>query len=63
MPRSCAIYRYSATSTNEPNHLFHQLPKDEKLREACITRVRTEMHVPGPSFYVCSYHFGEDDFT
>ena len=40
MPKSCAVYQCSATSANEKNRSFHQFPKDAKLRQAWIARLR-----------------------
>ncbi|XP_065057293.1 uncharacterized protein LOC135685315 [Rhopilema esculentum] len=63
MPKSCAVYQCSATSENEKNRSFHQFPKDPKLRQAWIARIRREGFTPSASSYVCSFHFSEEDFN
>ena len=61
MPKSCAVYECSATSENEKNRSFHQFPKDPKLRQAWIARIRRDGYNPSASSYVCSFHFSEED--
>jgi len=63
MPKSCAVFGCNATPVTEPSRSFHQFPKDGKLREAWIKRVRRDNFAPSHSSYICSYHFDEDDFS
>ena len=42
MPKSCAVFGCNATLVTEPSVSFHQFPKDEKLSEAWIKRVRRD---------------------
>ena len=62
-PKKCAVFGCNATPVTEPSRSIHQFPKDEKLREAWIKRVRRDNFVPSHSSHICSYHFGEDDFS
>ena len=63
MPKSCAVYQCSATVATNKDRSFHQIPKDPKLREAWVKKIRREDFVPSASSYVCSFHFGEEDFS
>ncbi|XP_065067592.1 THAP domain-containing protein 1-like [Rhopilema esculentum] len=63
MPKSCAVYQCSATAATNKDSSFHQIPKDPKLRETWVKKIRREDFVPSASSYVCSFHFGEEDFS
>ena len=62
MPRCCSVYNCKFTSENAPEKSFHQYPKDIKVRDAWIKRIRREHFEPSEHSYVCSYQFTDEDF-
>ena len=62
MPWCCSVNNCKFTSESAPEKSFHQYPKDIKVRDAWMKRIRREHFEPSEHSYVCSYHFTDEDF-
>jgi len=61
MPNYCSVYGCYSSSVKNPDLSFFRYPKDVKLLNAWVCRVRRENFTPSSTSYVCSRHFLEHD--
>ncbi len=63
MPSYCSVFGCYASSSKNPELSFFLYPKDKKLRNAWICRVRREDFSPSSTSCICSRHFLDTDMT
>ena len=61
MPMHCCVYECHATSENNPELSFFQIPSEKKLRKSWEDRIRREDWEPSKFTRVCSRHFLPSD--
>ena len=61
MPNSCCVFKCTLTSETNPELSFFVFPKEKKLRQAWLKRIRREDFTPTNTTRVCSRHFLPSD--